>query len=78
MLLYYNYTKQALRVADVMAEPCHARGFDLQQATTKFADSLYAERFSGSLCDIRTPTFSVCPRHNSGAATAYVVREHRA
>jgi hypothetical protein len=46
MLLYYTYTKQALRVADVMAEPFHTRSFDLQQATTEFAGSRYAERFS--------------------------------
>ena len=46
LLLYYTYTKQALRVADVMAETFRARGFDVQQAAIEFADSRYAGRFA--------------------------------
>jgi hypothetical protein len=33
LLLYYAYTKQALRAADIMAETFRARGFDVQQGT---------------------------------------------
>jgi hypothetical protein len=33
LLLYYAYTRQALRVADIMAGTFRARGFDVQQET---------------------------------------------
>jgi menaquinone-dependent protoporphyrinogen IX oxidase len=46
LLLYYTYTQQARRVADVMAETFRGRGIDVQQATIEFTDPRYAERFS--------------------------------
>lgn len=46
LLLYYTYTQQARRVADVMAETFRARGIDVQQAAIEFTDARYAERFA--------------------------------
>jgi hypothetical protein len=46
LLLYYTYTKQAVRVADVMAETFRGRGFDVQQAAIEFTDLRYAGRFT--------------------------------
>jgi hypothetical protein len=46
LFLYYSYTKQALRVADVMAGTFRPWGFDVQQATIEFTDPRYADRFS--------------------------------
>jgi menaquinone-dependent protoporphyrinogen IX oxidase len=46
LLLYYTYTQQARRVADVVAETFRARGMDVQQAAIEFTDPRYAERFS--------------------------------
>jgi hypothetical protein len=46
LLLYYTYTQQARRVADVMAETFRARGIDVQQPAIEFTDPRYAERFS--------------------------------
>ena len=46
LLLYYTYTQQSLRVANVMAEAFDARGFHVEQAAIAFTDARYASLFS--------------------------------
>src|SRR5947208_16518303 len=46
LFVYYTHTKQALRVADAMAEAMRARGCDVTQAGIEFPDPRYVENFS--------------------------------
>ena len=46
LLVYYTYTQQSRRVADVMEEALRARGHDVRQAGIEFTDTRWSERFS--------------------------------
>src|SRR3954454_4437046 len=46
LLLYYSYTQQSRRVADVMAEAFRLRDCEVQLAAIEFTDARYAKRFS--------------------------------
>src|SRR4051812_8483166 len=46
LLVYYTYTQQSLRVAQVMAEVLRERGCDVRLASIELTDSRYAERFT--------------------------------
>jgi menaquinone-dependent protoporphyrinogen IX oxidase len=46
LLIYYTYTQQSRRVADVMEEALRARGFDVRQAAIEFTDKRWSERFT--------------------------------
>jgi len=46
LVVYYSYTQQSRRVADVLAEVFRARGFEVQLAAIEFTDARYAPRFS--------------------------------
>jgi len=46
LLLYYTYTQQSRRVADVMAGAFGERGFDVVTTAIEFTDERYAKRFS--------------------------------
>ena len=46
LLVYYSYTQQTKRVAEVMAEVLRERGCDVRQAAIEFTDKRWAERFS--------------------------------
>jgi menaquinone-dependent protoporphyrinogen IX oxidase len=46
LLLYYSYTQQSRRVADVLAEVFRARGFEVQLAAIEFTDARYAGQFA--------------------------------
>src|SRR3954447_2553113 len=48
LLLYYSYTQQSRRVADVMAEAFRLRGCDVQRAAIEFTDPRYVDRFARS------------------------------
>src|SRR5437763_344170 len=43
LFVYYTHTKQALRVADAMAEAMRARGCDVTQAGIEFTDPRYVD-----------------------------------
>jgi menaquinone-dependent protoporphyrinogen IX oxidase len=46
LLIYYTYTQQSRRIADVMEEALRARGCDVLQAGIEFTDERWSERFS--------------------------------
>ena len=46
LLVYYTYTQQSRRIADVMEEALRARGFDVRQAAIEFTDERWSERFT--------------------------------
>ena len=46
LLVYYTYTQQSLKVAEVIAEVLGERGCDVRLAGIEFTDARYAERFS--------------------------------
>jgi hypothetical protein len=46
LLVYYTYTRQSQRVAEVMAEALGERGCDVQQAAIELTDKRYADWFS--------------------------------
>ena len=46
LILYYTYTRQSGRVADVTAEAFRARGFEVVRAAIRFTDLRYAKPFS--------------------------------
>jgi len=46
LIIYYTYTQQSHRVADVMEEALRARGCDVRQAGIEFTDKRWSERFS--------------------------------
>jgi menaquinone-dependent protoporphyrinogen IX oxidase len=46
LLVYYTYTQQSRRIADVMEEALHARGCDVRQAAIEFTDKRWSERFT--------------------------------
>jgi menaquinone-dependent protoporphyrinogen IX oxidase len=46
LLVYYTYTQQSRRIADVMEETLRARGCDVDQAAIEFTDKRWAERFT--------------------------------
>ena len=46
LLVYYSYTQQTKRVAEVMAEVLRDRGCEVSQAAIEFTDKRWAERFS--------------------------------
>jgi len=46
LLVYYTYTQQSFRVAQVMAEVLSDRGCDVRLAAIELTDSRYAERFT--------------------------------
>lgn len=46
LVVYYSYTQQSRRVADVLAEVFRARGFDVQLAAIEFTDVRYAPQFA--------------------------------
>jgi len=46
LIIYYTYTQQSRRVADVMEEALRARGCDVRQAGIEFTDKRWSERFS--------------------------------
>jgi len=46
LLVYYTYTQQSLKVAEVIAEVLGERGCDVRLAGIELTDARYAERFS--------------------------------
>lgn len=46
LLVYYTFSLQTQRVAEVMAEALVARGFEVTTAAIELTDTRYAERFS--------------------------------
>jgi flavodoxin len=46
LLVYFTYTQQTRRVADVMADTLRGRGCDVRQAVIEFTDDRWAERFT--------------------------------
>ena len=46
LLVYYSYTQQTKRVAEVMAEVLRDRGCEVSQAAIEFTDKRWAERFT--------------------------------
>jgi len=46
LLVYYSYTQQSRRVAEVMAELFRERGFEVHLAAIEFTDARYAKPFS--------------------------------
>jgi len=46
LFVYYTYTQQSRKVAQVMAEELRERGCDVRQAAIEFTDERWAERFS--------------------------------
>ena len=46
LLVYFTYTQQSRKVAEVMADVFSERGCDVRQAAIELTDSRYAERFS--------------------------------
>jgi hypothetical protein len=46
LLVYYTHTKQAARVADVIAEVLSGRGFDVAEAPIEFVDPRFLDKFS--------------------------------
>jgi flavodoxin len=46
LLVYFTYTQQTRRVADVMADTLRGRGCDVRQAVIEFTDDRWAGRFS--------------------------------
>src|SRR5215210_599431 len=46
LLLYYSFTHQAEKVAEVMSTLLAERGCDVDQAAIEFTDSRYRDRFS--------------------------------
>jgi menaquinone-dependent protoporphyrinogen IX oxidase len=46
LLVYYTYTQQSLKVAELIAEVLRQRGCDVRLAGIEFTDSRYTERFS--------------------------------
>src|SRR3954447_21124833 len=46
LLVYYTYTQQSLRVAQVMAEVLSDRGCDVRLAAIELTDKRWAERFT--------------------------------
>jgi menaquinone-dependent protoporphyrinogen IX oxidase len=46
LLVYYSYTQQSRRVADVLAEVFRERGFEVHLAAIEFTDARYAARFA--------------------------------
>src|SRR3954470_5586564 len=46
LLVYYTYTQQSLKVAELIAEVLRQRGCDVRVAGIEFTDSRYTERFS--------------------------------
>jgi len=46
LIVYYTHTKQALRVADAVAETLRKRGCDVTEAGIEFTDPRYLDKFS--------------------------------
>jgi menaquinone-dependent protoporphyrinogen IX oxidase len=46
LVVYYTYTQQSLKVAEVIAEEMRERGCDVRLAGIELTDSRYAERFT--------------------------------
>jgi menaquinone-dependent protoporphyrinogen IX oxidase len=46
LVVYFTYTQQSLKVAEVLADVFRERACDVQLATIELMDSRYAERFS--------------------------------
>src|SRR3954464_14348047 len=46
LLVYFTYTQQSLKVAEVIAEVLRERGCDVRLAGIELTDSRYADRFS--------------------------------
>jgi menaquinone-dependent protoporphyrinogen IX oxidase len=46
LLVYYTYTQQSRRIADVIEEALRARGWDVRQASIEFTDKRWSERFT--------------------------------
>src|SRR3954454_20704937 len=46
LLVFYSYTFQSRRVAEMMADVFQGRGCDVQLAAVEFNDPRYAERFT--------------------------------
>jgi menaquinone-dependent protoporphyrinogen IX oxidase len=46
LLVYYTYTQQSLKVAEVIADVLRQRGCDVRLAGIEFTDSRYADRFT--------------------------------
>src|SRR3954451_5513043 len=46
LVLYYSYTQQSGRVADVMTEAFRLRGCEVEQAAIEFTDPRYVNRFA--------------------------------
>jgi menaquinone-dependent protoporphyrinogen IX oxidase len=46
LFVYYTHTRQALRVADAMAEVMRERGCDVTEAEIEFTDPRYLDKFS--------------------------------
>jgi len=46
LIVYYTYTQQSLRVAEVMAEVLRDRGCEVRQASIGFTDKRWADRFT--------------------------------
>ena len=59
LLVYYTHTKQALRVADVMAEAFRERGCEVTQAAIEFTEPRYLDRFS--VFPFRHAVFDIVP-----------------
>ena len=59
LLVYYSHTKQALRVADAMAEVLRGRGCDVTQASIEFTDPHYSKNFK--VFPFRHAVFGIVP-----------------
>src|SRR5882762_9875840 len=46
LFVYYTYTKQALKIVEVMASVLADRGCEVDQAAIEFTDMRYRDRFS--------------------------------
>lgn len=49
LLVYYSFSKQALRVTDEMAAEFEARGYEVVRAEIEFTDERYVKRFAAGI-----------------------------
>jgi hypothetical protein len=68
LLVFYSYTFQSRRVAEMMADVFRERGCDVQLAAVEFTDPRYAERFSRfPLRHVYRDLFGILPAQLRGA-----------